>query len=78
MSFIDTLGKLAETVGTALGGPAVPAVIAIGKDVLELIDKSKDVVAETDVTKLEAMREELEPKVMAHADATEAALRGED
>lgn len=77
MSFMDTLGKLAGTVSGALSGGAIPAVIAIGKDVLELIDNAKDVVAEDDVEKLEALREELEPKVMAHADSTEKTLRGE-
>lgn len=78
MDFLSTLTKLASTVGGALTGGAIPAVVSIGKDVLDLIDKSKDIVSETDVPKLEALREELEPKVMAHADRTEAALRGSE
>lgn len=76
MSFMDTLSKLAQTVSGALSGPIIPAVVAIGKDVVELIDKAKDIVEEDDVEVLENLRAELEPKVMAHADATEASLRG--
>lgn len=75
-AFLDIVEKLAATVGTALGGPVVPAVIAIGQDVLKLIDEAKTVVNETDVAKLNAIRDELEPKVLAHADATENELRG--
>lgn len=76
MAFLETLKKLSETVGTALGGPLVPVVLEIGKDVLELIDNAKDVVDTDDVAELELMRDELEPKVMAHADSTEKTLRG--
>ena len=75
-AFTDILGKIVTTVGGALTGGAVPAIIGIGKDVLELIDKAKDVVGSDDLSALEAMREELEPKVMAHADKTEGTLRG--
>lgn len=74
--FVGMLSKLAGTVGTMLGGPLVPAAIEIGKDLLGLIDKAKAVVDEDDVVKLDAIRDELEPKVMAHADRTEASLRG--
>ena len=76
MEFMSTLSKLAATVGDALSGNALPTVIAIGKDVLDLVDKAKEVVETKDLPKLEAIRDELEPKVMAHADATEKALRG--
>lgn len=76
MSFLDTLSKLAQTVGGALSGPIIPAVIEIGKEVVELIDKARDIVDEDDIPALEAMRDELEPRVMAHADATESKLRG--
>lgn len=76
MTFLSTLSKLATTVGAAMTGPVVPAVLEIGKDLLKLMDDAKDVVSSTDVPKLEALREELEPKVLAHADATEAKLRG--
>lgn len=74
--FMEKLAQLAETVGGYLAGPIVPAAIEIGKDVLELIEKAKDVVDEDSVEELEALRADLEPKVMAHADATEAKLRG--
>jgi hypothetical protein len=76
MSFLDTLGKLAEKASVLLAGPIVPAAVEIGKGVLELIQSSKEVVAETDVPKLEAMYDTLYPQVMAHADATENKLRG--
>lgn len=75
-AFIDTIKKLAATVGTALGGPVVPAVIAIANDVLELIDNAKEVVNNENAAELQVIRDELEPKVLAHADATEAKLRG--
>jgi hypothetical protein len=75
-AFVDTIKKLAETVGTALGGPIVPAVIEIGQDLLELIDNAKEVVGNKNAKELEVIRSELEPKVMAHADKTEANLRG--
>lgn len=75
-AFVDTIAKLAQTVGAALGGPVVPAVIAIGQDVLKLITKAKEVVNNENAVELDAIRDELEPKVMAHADATEAKLRG--
>ena len=75
--FVNNLSRLAQTVGTMLGGPIVPAVVEIGKDLLGLIDKAKAVVDENDVTKLDAIRDELEPKVMKHADDTEARLRGQ-
>lgn len=76
MDFVGMVSKLAGTVGTMLGGPIVPAAIEIGKDLLGLIDKAKAVVSEDDAVKLDAIRDELEPKVMAHADSTEATLRG--
>lgn len=76
MSFIESLSKLASTVGGILGGPLIPAAIEIGKEVVDLIQRAKDVVNEDDLPKLEAMLDELEPKVLAHADATEAKLRG--
>lgn len=75
MAFLDTITKLVETVGGALTGPVVPAVVEIGKDVLNLIDNAKEVVSDTDAAHLQSLRDELEPKVMAHADATENALR---
>lgn len=74
--FLAAIEKLAGTVGTALGGPLVPAVLEIGKDVLNLIDKAKTVVSIDDADKLQTLRDDLEPKVMAHATATEKSLRG--
>jgi hypothetical protein len=76
-AFTDILGKVVTTVSGALGGGAVPAVISIGKDLLDLVDKARNVVASDDLPALDAMREELEPAVMAHADATEKVLRGQ-
>jgi hypothetical protein len=77
MSFLDTAKKLAEAVGTALGGPMVPAVIEIGNDLLKLFDSAKEIVGEDDAEKLQVIIDDLEPKVMAHADSTEKTLRGE-
>lgn len=77
MSFMQTLSKLATTVSGAMSGGAIPAIIGIAQDVVKLIDDAKDVVNEDDVPKLEAMREELETKVLAHADKTEQTLRGQ-
>ncbi len=74
--FLDSVEKLATVVGGVLGGPLVPAALEIGKSVLQLIEDAKDVVHEDDVDKLNAIRNELEPKVMAHADKTENMLRG--
>lgn len=78
MDFLETIRKLAETVDKALDSPAVPAIIEIGRDVVNLIDSAKDVVAEDNVEVLTAIRDELEPKVMAHADRTEHTLRGSE
>jgi len=75
--FVDTLADVAEKVGDALNGPIIPAIVEIGKSVVDLIDNAREVVDEPDVAKLQAMRDELEPKVMAHADQTEKTLRGE-
>lgn len=74
--FMSTITKLAQTLSSALNGPVIPAVIEIGQDFLELITQAKEVVNTADAGQLQTMIEELEPKVMAHADKTEAALRG--
>jgi len=76
MSFLSSLEKLAETAGTLLGGPIVPAALEIGKDVINLLHNAKTVVDTKDVAALDAMIADLEPKVLAHADRTETALRG--
>lgn len=75
--FLEKLKTLVTTVSDALAGPIVPAVVAIGQDVLDLIDGAKEVAENDDVEELEALRETLEPLVLAHADATERTLRGE-
>ena len=76
MSFLTSLTKLATTVGGAMTGGAVPAIFEIGKDVLNLIDEAKTVVHTNDAPALQAIRDELEPKVLAHADKTATDLRG--
>lgn len=76
-SFLDMATKLVSTVGAALSGPVIPAVVAIGKDVVDLLKEAGETIAIKDQPQLQALIEDLEPKVMAHADATEAKLRGE-
>ena len=77
MSFVSTVEKLGETViGALSGGTVLPAVVEIGQSVLNLIDEAKTVVATDDIATLQATRDQLEPLVMAHADKTEAELRG--
>lgn len=75
-SFINSLEKAATSVGTLLGGPLVPAAVEIGKDFLDLLNNAKSVVNTNDQAKLDAMIADLEPKVIAHADATAKELRG--
>lgn len=75
-AWMDTIANLAKNVGVALGGPVVPAVVAIGQDVIKLINESQHIVNATDAFELQKIRDELEPKVMAHADTTEQTLRG--
>jgi hypothetical protein len=78
MAFMDTVTKLVSTVATALEGPVIPAVVSIAHDVVDLLQEAQDVVkSDDDAVELQSMLEELEPKVMAHADRTTAALRGE-
>jgi hypothetical protein len=77
MSFIDSLTKMVGTVSGLLAGPIVPAVLAIANDLIELIDNAKDVIHSDDQEALQALRDQLEPLVLAHADATEAKLRGQ-
>jgi hypothetical protein len=59
-----------------MDSPIVPAAFSIGKDVLELIDNVSEIADTDEVDELNAIRDELEPKVLAHVDATEKALRG--
>ena len=74
-TILDQILKLGETVLPFLDGTPAEPVIAIAQKVLELIDKAQEVLDEDDAARLAALREEIEPKVMAHADATAAKLR---
>lgn len=76
-AFLDIMKRVTTTLTEAMAGPVVPAVVAIGKDVVDLIKESKEVVSNHDAAELQILLDDLEPKVLAHADATEAALRGE-
>lgn len=73
----DSFFSLAQKVSSALAGPVVPALVEIGKDVLKLIDNTIQVVNTEDADELSKIRDDLEPKVMAHADKTEQTLRGQ-
>jgi hypothetical protein len=77
-TILDKILELGHTLTPFLQGTPVGAVVAIGQQVLELIDKSQEVLDEDDAAKLKTLRDELEPLVMAHADATAAKLRGDD
>lgn len=77
-TILDKILELGQTLAPFLKGTPVGPVVAIGQQVLELIDKAQEVLDEGDAAKLKALRDELEPLVMAHADATAARLRGED
>lgn len=77
-TILDQILKLGETVLPFLQGTPAGAVVAIGKEVLSLIDKAQEVLSEDDAAQLKSLRDELEPLVMAHADATAAKLRGDN
>lgn len=80
-TILDQILKLGETIAPFLKDTPVAAVtpvIAIGKKVLELIDEAEKVLSEPDVDRLKALREEIEPLVMARADEVSARLRGEE
>lgn len=77
-TILDQILKLGETVLPFLQGTPAGPVIAIGKQVLELIDKAQEVLSEDDAATLSALRDQLEPLVMAHADETAAKLRGDN
>lgn len=79
MSFkriVNQIIGVAEAVLPYLASSPAGPVIAVGKGVIDLIDKSKDVLREEDVARVEALREQLEAAVMAHADETADELRG--
>lgn len=77
-TILDQILALGQTVLPFLKDTPAGPILAIGEKVLELIDKAQEVLTEDDAAKLSALRDELEPLVMAHADATAAKLRGED
>lgn len=72
---VDSITRIAGLVSKAIDGYIVP-VTEIARDVINLIDQAKEVVNTDDVATLQTLRDELEAKVMAHADKTEATLRG--
>lgn len=76
-TFVTTLVKMGETVSKMMDNPAIPAIVEIGKDMLNVISAASQVVHTDDLPALEQLRDDLEPKVMAHADRTEKTLRGE-
>ena len=61
---------VAEKLAPALEGTPVAAVVQAGKSVLDLINTVKEVAPSTDAAALQAKREELEPRVLAHLDRT--------
>ncbi len=81
MSFktiLDQVQRLGETLAPFLEGTPAAPILAIGTKVIELIDTAKEVVSEDDAAALSALRDRLEPLVLAHAKDTAAALRGEE
>lgn len=61
---------VAEKLLPALEGTPAGAVVEAGKSVLDLIDQVREVASTDDAKALEAKREELEPRVLAHLDRT--------
>ena len=76
MAFLQTLQNIITKVTTALEGPIVPMAVSIAQDVLDLANEAKTIVKTDDLPTLQAMIDDLEPKVMAHADKTASTLRG--
>lgn len=74
-ALVDSVSKIAGLASKVLEGYLVPG-IDIAKSVIELIDNVKETVGTENEAALQVLRDELEPKVLAHADATEKALRG--
>jgi hypothetical protein len=75
--FINSIVEIAGKINKAIDGYLVP-ITGIARDFIQLIDMAKEVVDTDDVAKLQQLRDDLEAKVMAHADKTEATLRGSD
>jgi hypothetical protein len=74
---IESIVEIAGEIDKAIEGYVVP-ITDIARQFIKLIDVAKDVVNTDDVAKLQQLRDDLEAKVMAHADKTEATLRGSD
>lgn len=77
-TILDKILELGNTLAPFLKDTPVGPVVAIGQEVLKLIDKAQEVLGEDDAARLQTIRDELEPLVMAHADETAAKLRGEE
>lgn len=75
--FINSIVDIAGKINKAIDGYLVP-ITDIARDFIQLIDTAKNVVGTDDVVKLQQLRDKLEAKVTAHADKTEATLRGSD
>jgi hypothetical protein len=76
MAMLDTLMNLVKQASAALDGPVIPAVLDIGKSVIELVDEVKGTINQNDAVILGELRDTLEAKVLGHADTTEDKLRG--
>lgn len=72
----DKVFALGETMSPLLSGTPVGAIVSIGTAVLDLIEKTKQVVGSDDAAMLEGMRQNLEPLVLAHAKRVSEELRG--
>lgn len=61
---------VAEKLIPALEGTPAAAVVEAAQAVLSLIDEVKQTLTTEDPSQLQATRDELEPKVLAHLDST--------
>lgn len=80
MSFVDDVIALAQKVLPVISGAAGPYVtmaVAAANAVTDLVRKVKETAGEDDQAKLQAILDELEQRVQAHADATIGRLGGE-
>lgn len=75
-TILDKILELGQTLAPFLKDTPVGPVVAIGQEVLKLIDKAQEVLGEDDAAKLSALRDELEPLVLARAEEIADKLRG--
>jgi hypothetical protein len=61
---------VAEALKPLLAGTPVGGIVEAGKAALDLIDDARKIAGTEDVQALNAMRDELEPLVLAHLDRT--------